>query len=685
MNTAGNSQHRNYWAPGLALKLQPHLRGCCQWAAFGLAVQLLLQSSPLHAQSASLQSPSLVENEEIAFGRAVASVAQSVVQIETFGGLERVDAELVAEGPTTGTIVDKDGWIVSSLFNFRQQPASILVTLPSGQRAAARIVARDFSREIALLKVETDDDLPVPPFAPKSDAAVGHWTIALGKTYNKQTVSQTVGIISAVGRAYDKAVQTDAKISPINYGGPLIDISGQVIGILSPISPGTFLEGDSSQLYDSGVGFAIPIEDILARLPAMKAGQDVHSGKLGIVSADQNELMGPVRISGTAPGSPAAKALFKAGDVVVQAGGKPVSLLAHLRHALGPVDAGQSLPIVVERGGQRLTLEPVLTEEIPVYRRRYIGLRLAQRDAGVQILSIEPNSPAAQTELAIGQIITHCNGEAISKISELQQQIAVLELDQPLKLEISADDSSPTRPADAQPIPTKSVEIFATVWPQQFAESLPAIDPQIEEGMQTEIVDVLLGDFPNKSYAIVPPLSDVRDLGLLIVFPEPGELEREKTQAYWSDFCRDYGWIVAVVNSGNPRGWSREEVELAGRVIGRLDKNYRIDKLRTAIVGLGVGGQIALGASLSELRRVSGVITCGTSLAGFKWPKPNSPLQSLDFLMLGDLAQLGPVAEQLSDMGYVANTLAAPNLELSKWETIPKQTLQAWLEGLGRL
>jgi len=670
--------------------LQFHLLWFCCLGAWWCAGQLALQTRTAQAQTAGL-----IEAEEAAFQRAVASVAASVVQIETFGGLERVGEELVAEGPSTGTIVEADGWIISSLYSFRQQPASILVSLPGGQRVAARIVARDFSREVALLKVETDQQLPVAAYVPKSSLAVGQWTVALGKTYDKQHVSQSVGIISAVDRAYGKAVQTDSKISPINYGGPLIDLTGRIIGILSPISPGAFLEGDSSQLYDSGIGFAIPMEDIVERLPLLKTGVDIQSGKLGIVSADQNELVGPVRITGTAPGSPAAKSQLQAGDVIVAAGGRPVTLLAHLKHALGPVDAGQTIQIEVEREGQRLTIEPTLSDKIPVYRRRYLGLRLSPSEQGLVIESLEPGSPAALSSLAVGETITHCNGESLTEREGLLSQLAVAELDEPLRLQVlpigvepqaeRAKEKEPAGENRESEVQGREVTILPTTWPEELADALPKIDASIEENMVPDVVEVLLGDFPNKSFAIIPPLADRRSLGLLVVFPEPGELDREKTLAYWSNFCRDYGWIVAVVTSGNPRGWTREEVELAGRVMGRLGNSYQIDKSRTVLAGLGVGGRMALAAALTEGQRTAGALIVGTELSRFTWPRQNAPLQSLDFLFVGQAQRLGPIAQSLNDMGYAANTLHPNNLDVSKWDTLPTQEIQRWLEGLGRL
>ena len=94
--------------------------------------------------------------------------------------------------------------------------------------------------------------------------------------------SVSVGIISAVGRIWGKAIQTDAKISPINYGGPLIDIEGRVQGILVPASPQGEDVTAGFEWYDSGIGFAIPMEDVLAVLPRLKQGKDLKKGLLGI-------------------------------------------------------------------------------------------------------------------------------------------------------------------------------------------------------------------------------------------------------------------------------------------------------------------------------------------------------------------------------------------------------------------
>src|SRR5688572_1772999 len=143
-----------------------------------LVAVALLTCGPAAAQD-------LQELEEQAVLSAVNTVAPSVVRIETLGGLERVGQVLVGTGPTTGLVVSEDGFIVSSAFNFIQQPSSILVTLPGGTRAAAKIVARDHARMLVLLKVASEAKLPVPPAVPRGEIAVGQWAIAVGRTYEQ--------------------------------------------------------------------------------------------------------------------------------------------------------------------------------------------------------------------------------------------------------------------------------------------------------------------------------------------------------------------------------------------------------------------------------------------------------------------------------------------------------------------
>lgn len=661
-------------------------------AAIGVLMVCLLM--PRGGFGQQLDALQLLEKEQAALRDAAAKANPYVVQIETFGGMERIGEDLVAEGPTTGTILTEDGWIVSSLYSFRQRPASILVSLPNGKRQSAEVVARDFSRQLTLLKVEPEEPLPHVPekdqkaSAELSAASVGSWVVALGKTYDKDVASQSGGIISAVGRAYGKAFQTDAKISPINYGGPLVDIQGRSLGILSPLSPGTFLEGDSSEIYDSGIGFAIPLVDIFERLPTWQKGSDTHEGKLGVVTTSQNEMAGPVKVVGAIPGSPAGKAGLKAGDIINKANEKPIRLLADLKHAIAQVDAGNELSLEVYRKGKLVNgLSCELAKEIPVYRKRYLGLRLLKRlaeeeegaeeekaavSSALTISSVESKSPAAKAGLISGDTLLSCDGELLTSREILRGRIAVAELEQELVLKIRRGEEE------------LEVALRPELWPDELPASLPKPESEMPENSQCKIVDIALGDFANKAFAVVPPLADLRNMGLLMVYSEPGDVDQEKSKEYWSEFAMAQGWIVAVASSANPQRWSPAEIELAERILGRMQKSYSVDRKRLVIAGQGIGGRMAVIAANGLRDQVSGVLTLNTPLGGFQLPQPNFPLRSLDFLLVGKGELLEEPEKAIRKQGYSAAIVSSASVSAAKWETYPQAEINRWLEGLAR-
>lgn len=678
-----------------------------------LSMILLASASAQEQASATPDMNNLLAEEQSAFAAAAEAVTASVVQIETFGGLERVGKELIADGPTTGTVVSKDGWIISSLYSFRQQPASILVSLADGTRTAARIVARDHSRELVLLKVDAKMPLVEPTACPIDEISVGQWVLGLGRTFERDAVSQSVGIISALDRVYGKAVQTDAKVSPVNYGGPLVDLQGRVIGVLAPISPGAILEGDSSQLYDSGIGFAIPLVDIQKRLAEMQAGHDIHGGKLGIVVVDQNELSGPVKVAGAAPGSPAAKAGLKPGDTIVAAGGRKVELLAHLRHALGVTDAGSNFSFTVMRNGKPIDLQCMLVEQVPTYRMRYLGIEVENLvDGGVRVTHVWPQTPAADAELSAGMRIHKCGNVEIKSSSDLRQQVSIAELDAPLKLKVSATSDD----KDATAIAEKGVKVIT--WPNKL-ESLPSGRSSSSGDSEDKIeeLELALGDFPNKAWAWLPSKKSSGDgtpaesseevideaagakddgqtespkekakeeYGLLLLLPEPGEVDRNKLRELWLPLVRE-GWCVAVIQSENNSRWSLEEIELVDRARGQINEKRALDAGRTVVAGQGVGGRLALVAARASKGKMSGLLTIGTPMENVKLQRENSPSESLHMLFAGARESHRELLEQLQKAGYPALEIAVPELVPSKWDTVPVERITEWLLGLGRI
>ena len=114
----------------------------------------------------------------------------------------------------------------------------------------------------------------MPVAVPRNEMTIGQWAIAVGRTFESTKPSLSVGIISALNRIWNKAIQTDAKISPNNYGGPLVDIRGRVLGVLVPMSPMATDELAGIEWYDSGIGFAVPLADIMQVLPRLEKGED---------------------------------------------------------------------------------------------------------------------------------------------------------------------------------------------------------------------------------------------------------------------------------------------------------------------------------------------------------------------------------------------------------------------------
>jgi serine protease Do len=263
------------------------------------------------------------------------------------------------EGPTTGMIVSSDGLIVTSTFNFIRKPRIITVTLPDGSQHVAELLGRDETRKICLLKIEKVADLPTVAFKPPDQLRVGQWAISMGVGYGGDDPAVSLGIISALNRAGGRAVQTDANISPANYGGPLLDIEGNVIGICVPLNPRAKGAGAGSEWYDSGIGFAVSLHELDHVIKRMAAGETLKAGLLGVVPSPKL-TDGGVELHKIAPGSPADRAGLKKGDRLTHVNDQQVASAAEMRLALGRFLAGDKLTLTWQREGQTLTAEVTL-------------------------------------------------------------------------------------------------------------------------------------------------------------------------------------------------------------------------------------------------------------------------------------------------------------------------------------
>jgi putative serine protease PepD len=273
----------------------------------------------------------------------------------------------------SGFIIDSSGFILTNNHVVEQAALSkgrILVTLNNGEEFESKIIGRDASYDLAILKILATG-LPALQFGNSDEVAVGDSVIAIGSPLGLSG-TVTLGIISAKDRAvtaggsagetsFINALQTDAAINPGNSGGPLINTAGAVIGVNSAIA--TLSGASSAQAGSIGLGFAIPINQ--AR---KTADQLIKTGKASYpvigVLIDMN-FAGPgakVTASNDAvvAGGPAQKAGIKSGDVIIEFAGKSINTPDELIVAIRSKNIGDRVEVKFKRGSSTRTTTIVL-------------------------------------------------------------------------------------------------------------------------------------------------------------------------------------------------------------------------------------------------------------------------------------------------------------------------------------
>ena len=342
-----------------------------------------------------------------------------------------------------------------------------------GRTTTAKIVGRDPATDLALLKIDTDQQLPSIRLGDSDRIRKGDWAIAIGHPFTFEN-TLTVGVVSAKGRSlglsrqtssFENFIQTDAAINFGNSGGPLLNIAGEVIGI------NTAIRGGGAQ----GIGFATPVNTAKTLLPQLKQGKVVR-GYLGMTIGDVNEewreafnlpeARGAL-VQSVDPGKPAARAGIQHGDVVVEIDGKPIRNNRELIDYISYLPVGSEVKITVIRNGQRQTLtaktaerpdegdveeaetrgvvEPVrdklgmtVQNITPELRRTH---SLPENLTGVIVTNVKSVSAAGDANITVGDVISEVQGQRVTNTEEFRAAIDKIRSGQRVRMYVA----TPTR------------------------------------------------------------------------------------------------------------------------------------------------------------------------------------------------------------------------------------------------
>ena len=268
----------------------------------------------------------------------------------------RGSGESQAQG--SGFVYDEDGHIVTN-YHVIEGASSISVTFADGSKYSAKVVGSDPSTDLAVLKVDAPSTKLHPLTLGDSSALqVGDGVVAIGSPFGlEETV--TSGIVSALNRdissansyTIPNAIQTDAAINHGNSGGPLLNLSGQVIGVTTQI--------ESESGGNDGVGFAIPSNAIRSVVSQIVTGQTVEHAYLGVYVGTPSNRTG-ARIAQVKAGSPAADAGLEAGDVVTAFDGDKIAAADDLTAAVSAKKPGDKVSITYVRNGATKTAQVTL-------------------------------------------------------------------------------------------------------------------------------------------------------------------------------------------------------------------------------------------------------------------------------------------------------------------------------------
>jgi serine protease Do len=391
------------------------------------------------------------------FTKAADAITASVVNIKALTGDPNNDGSDFGASSGSGVILFADGYIVTNR-HVVEGATDIQVTLNDKRDFDAKIVGVDPSTDLAIIKIDASDLVPVR-IGNSDSLRVGEWVLAVGNPFNLES-TVTAGIISAKGRsinvlddAYsiESFIQTDAAVNPGNSGGALVNTLGELVGINTAIIT-------KSGRYE-GYSFAIPVNLVMKVMRDLRQYGKVQRGFLGVfvedLTAERMRALGlqssqGVYIKSVEAGKAAAEAGLQVGDVVVAIKGNPVRTKAEMLENVALYRPGDPIEIEFYRGGKRYKTKVTLKNEanstglmlpekpqaatgtaserigitglrgLSAQEMRKIGSR------GVRVTNIQRNTIISATNMGVDFIITHINSVKIESIEQVNKTLEKL-------------------------------------------------------------------------------------------------------------------------------------------------------------------------------------------------------------------------------------------------------------------
>jgi serine protease Do len=357
------------------------------------------------------------------------------------GGRGGANPSVPFRGLGSGFIISSDGLILTNAHVVREAK-DVTVKLSDRREFNAKVLGSDAATDIAVLRINAKD-LPVVRLGDPNQLEVGDPVLAIGSPFGfEQTATQ--GIVSAKGRslpgdAVVPFIQTDAAVNPGNSGGPLFDGSGQVVGI-------------NAQIYSrsggyEGLSFAIPINVALKVKDQIVAHGKAEHARLGVTVQELNQSLAEsfglprpdgALVANVAPGSAAASAGLKSGDVITQVNGQPIARSGELSSLIGMSAPGERVKLRVWRDRNWRDMDVKLgsaeepgktvAENDAAAQGGQLGLALrplspderrqAKLDAGMVVEQVA--GPAARAGIEPGDVLLAINGRPVSSIETVR-------------------------------------------------------------------------------------------------------------------------------------------------------------------------------------------------------------------------------------------------------------------------